>query len=160
MYSVHKGIWKEKKKKVTLFGGSSSVCECLQDNRSRTPGWTGSSAGDDRHRGLMKANRAYNEQPVMEVQETSLVIVVLLTVKSHWGLRKGKRGDSYYEMAPLVAREGKGRDERDLLCWDQQLAEQTFSCAVWRKAAGVAANQMTGLWNRVGEGCEKDVVFL
>lgn len=58
-------------------------------------------------------------------------------------------------MAPLVAREGKGvskSNERDLLCWAQQLAAQTFSRAVWRKAAGVAANQMTGLVEWGGGG--------
>lgn len=40
----------------------------------------------------MKASKDYNGQPMIEVQGTSLVIVtvVLLTAKSHCGLRKGK----------------------------------------------------------------------
>lgn len=49
-------------------------------------------------------------------------------------------GDSYYEVAPLVVREGNRKKDRPLLREQLQRTAAIF-CVLW-KAASMAANQM------------------
>lgn len=62
-------------------------------------------------------------------------------------------GDSYYEVAPLVVREGNRKKDRPLLREQLQRTAAIF-CVLW-KAASVAANQMRSFWGAkawLGEG--------
>lgn len=65
----------------------------------------------------------------------------------------GVGGDSYYEVAPLVVREGNRTKDRPLLREQLQRTAAIF-CVLW-KAASVAANQMRRFWGAkawLGEG--------